>query len=186
MTYRNIISEGNGQDTELKLAWNLYKDDPENNLFPPSVLSHEHFNFTKHIHEDFDFFVKSVIESSLRLNEKSFIDFDGLYPKVLSPKINKFLYRLYFDNLFVGCSYGKELDLTKDSGECSLFQTTLTNNGICFSFNGQKPSDSFQNGKIVQSLEKITNETYPNVLFPGTGLHYGMIFLFCLTRFNVQ
>ena len=182
MAYKSLISSLIIQENDLFDAWNSYMENPQKNPFPPSKLSYEHFNFTKQIHENFDFFIKSVMESSLRLNGKSLLNFDGLYPKVLSPKNDYFLNFYFSHNLLFGCSYGKELDLKKTAGECSLFQTTLTNNGICYSFNGQKPSNSFQSGKIVQSLEKITHETYPNVMFQGPGLHDGRIFFLCFKK----
>ena len=59
---------------------------------------------------------------------------------------------------------------------CPLFKSVLTNNGICYSFNSQKPSFLWQNGKIVETLEEITNHDYQNHKFKGPELHDGSTF----------
>ena len=176
-----VLSYLHSQQKALTEAWKFYAENPTMNDFPPSKLSHDLFNFTNYIYDEFDVFVKAILESSLKLKDESFLNFDSLYPEILSPRRNikitteKYHFGKYFyDKLFFGCSYGEEIDFGKALGGCPLFQTVLTNNGICYSFNGQKPSHLFQDGKIVNTIETITNDVYPeNKMFQGPGLHDG-------------
>ena len=50
----------------------------------------------------------------------------------------------------------------------------LTSNGICYSFNGEKPSNYFNDGKIVNSLERLTKDDYPSIKFKGPGAGEGL------------
>ena len=170
-----MLSYFNTHRKEVIVAWENYLENPQNYSFPPSVLSHDLFNLTTFIYENFDFFIKAVVESSMKMEDRNLLDFKGLYDEFLSPKKESYQNRYFYEKLFFGCSYGKEMNLKTAKGDCHLFQRVLTNNGICFSFNGQKPSNSFNSGKIVETLEKHTDNVYPNRMFQGSELHDGML-----------
>ena len=161
---------------DLDMAWKEYMKNPDLSEFPPKKISHTMFNLTEYIYKDFEFFVRAILQSKLKTTEfRPFLDFEGLYDNLLAP-IEEWYYNNYFyQTLFFGCSYGKELKLDEINSVCDLFQTALTNNGLCYSFNGLKPSDAFRKGKIVETVEKITNESHPNFLFKGQEFNDGML-----------
>ena len=124
--------------------------------------------------ENFELYVKIMIESQLMLNTNKIFDYESLYPSILKPK-GRVLEesKIFFKNLFFDCRYGKPIELDNIYGNCELFRTVLTNNGICYSFNSKKPSDYYKDGKIVKTLENIANESYPIVKFKGPGTDAG-------------
>ena len=161
---------------KLESSWNKYIKNPDIHKFPPDIFSHNLFNLTGNIYKNTEFFVRAVIESQVKGTDKSFLDFTKLYPSILSPIRMQVEYNSFFEKLFFACRYGEELELFdfKVKKKCSLFHTSLTNNGICYSFNGEKFSDSFMSSKIVNTLKKITTEDYPNIMFNGSGFHDGI------------
>ena len=66
----------------------------------------------------------------------------------------------------------------KDSeaqGGCQYFDQSLTNNGLCYSFNALKPSSIWKSSKIINLLEGNAEEDDVDYRYGGTGATRGNI-----------
>ena len=93
--------------------------------------------------------------------DKNFVERNGLYDKII-----------------MGCSFREKL-MPKASktmellGGCKHFDQTLTSKGLCYSFNGVKPSSLWRPSKIVTVLEENFDVNHYHHNFSGTGANQG-------------
>ena len=87
-------------------------------------------------------------------------------------------YGLY-DKLLIKCAFQESIfKETLDRSICKDFQPVVTNNGICYSFNGIPTENLWQTSQIVDSMKNMIKFSGDNNKhFRGTGEVEGMFFL---------
>ena len=148
------------EHSDLGSMWYNYVTNSKEVPFPPTKRTHNIFNFTKFILEDFDTFVFAMKESHLTIQERRHdSSLQNLANKIFtSLNTEDFIDEYGFnDNLLLGCTYDKPLKNMKmtRNNRCNLFKPTLTNNGLCYSFNGLSSNILWNDGKVVQSFERM-------------------------------
>ena len=85
-----------------------------------------------------------------------------------------------FDKSIIQCSFKKRLAKTNQrkfvaSSGCELFQQTLTNNGLCYSFNALKSSNIWRPSKVIEAFERNLNRQQQKSLqnYAGAGTNEG-------------
>ena len=176
---------------ELIQLWGTYMDyileDETSQVrikFPPDITKFPSnpFDFTRYIKDDYSSFLQVYMHS---------------YPTVIdNPKMNlvwqKAAERMFgdtldnrivhgngmFDKLFLDCSFkGQFLKAGKPlTGNCDMFQPSLTSNGLCFSFNTNSTpssiwSNSFSFAKAIEEMGAIKPRKVLN--FAGAGANEG-------------
>ena len=86
-------------------------------------------------------------------------------------------YGLY-DKVIMGCSFRedltkKKLKDTESRGGCQYFQQSLTNNGLCYSFNTLKPSSIWKTSQLINLLEENAKKDDFDYRYGGTGATRG-------------
>lgn len=145
-------------------------------LFPPNSFENQ-FNYSVHIAEDFSTFLTSYIGSYPTAMKESLPVWLDTARKVFHKTLNKQtiekngLYdRVIMDCSFQGALMDKDADL---SGGCQYFDKTLTNKGLCHSFNGLAPSSLWKSSKLIATLEKNFDINHSHYKFSGTGSNQG-------------
>ena len=157
--------------------WENYMANPKDNPFPPTKKSHDIFNFTKFILEDFETFLFAIKESHLTTQESNKDSALRNIAKGIFSSLNTddFINKYGFNsNLLLGCTYDKSLDdmkMTEDN-RCNLFRPTLTNRGLCYSFNGLNSNILWNDGNVVQSFKKMFKSNHSMKKFGIAGMHY--------------
>ena len=180
------LSQAFSHYKNLSHLWREYIDSmSEDNLssdskFPPSLIQNQ-FDFSDHIVEDFSTFFK-VISGSFptALNgTKPSIWFEIAKAVFNDTKHQDFVetYGLY-DKFIMDCSFQedltkKKLKDTESRGGCQYFQQSLTNNGLCYSFNTLKPSSIWKTSQLIDLLEENAEEDYFDYRYGGTGATRG-------------
>ena len=150
-------------------------------IFPPSII-HNQFDFSHDIVEHFSTFFK-VISGSFptALKGTTPIWFETAKAVFNQTKSQDFveMYGLY-DKVVMDCSFQEDLTKKKfnDSeaqGGCQYFDQSLTNNGLCYSFNALKPSSIWKSSKIINLLEGNAEEDDFDYRYGGTGATRGNI-----------
>ena len=159
---------------------NVNDDKPISDLhFPPSII-HNHFNFSHHITEDLSTFFKVITGSfTTALKGTQPIWYETAKAVFNITKNQEFVetYGLY-DKVIMDCSFQE--DLTKkifknseSQGGCHYFNQSLTNNGLCYSFNALKPSSLWKPSKLIPLLEENARKDDFAHKFGGTGATRG-------------
>ena len=83
-----------------------------------------------------------------------------------------------YDKLVIQCSFKKRLAKIIEkksmlSGGCEHFDPSLTNNALCYTFNGGKPSSIWRPSKITEELEEIVKKGRTLQNFGGAGSNEG-------------
>ena len=86
-------------------------------------------------------------------------------------------YGLY-DKVIMGCSFQedltkKKLKDTESQGGCQYFDQSLTNNGLCYSFNALKPSTIWKPSQLIDLVEENVTKDYFDYRYGGTGATRG-------------
>ena len=159
---------------------NVNDDKPISDLhFPPSII-HNHFNFSHHITEDLSTFFKVITGSfTTALKGTQPIWYETAKAVFNITKNQEFVetYGLY-DKVIMDCSFQEDLTkkIFKDSesqGGCHYFNQSLTNNGLCYSFNALKPSSLWKPSKLIPLLEENARKDDFAHKFGGTGATRG-------------
>ena len=82
-----------------------------------------------------------------------------------------------YDKLIVDCEFRKDLGRKKvpdPFGGCDGFEPSLTTNGMCYTFNGEKTSESWKSSNITTTFADLfpTHSTN-NKTFGGSGTVQG-------------
>ena len=148
--------------------------------FPPSLIQNQ-FDFTHHIVEDLSTFFK-VISGSFptALNgTQSSIWFETAKAVFNDTKDQDFVERYgLYDKFIMGCSFREDLSKknlkdTESRGGCQYFDQSLTNNGLCYSFNALKPSTIWKPSQLIDLLEENVTKAYFDYRYGGTGATRG-------------
>ena len=148
----------------LKKLWKIYMYNSDTSDFPPKIQKNTLFNFTKHIKEDMSTFLTAYAVSFSNLISNTTI-WSGI-AKTLSKKINfeknvrvlgKYD-KLVFDCVFQEPLMSHKFDAHADEG-CTDFFPVLTNNGLCYSFNGIETSKfwkkALRDSDLLQSFSSV-------------------------------
>ena len=86
-------------------------------------------------------------------------------------------YGLY-DKFIMGCSFQEDLTKKKltdtgSQGGCQYFHQSLTNNGLCHSFNALKPSSIWKTSQLINLLEENAKKDDFDYRYGGTGATRG-------------
>ena len=146
--------------------WKKYMNDTEANIFPPEVQTNTLFNFTNYIKEDMSTFLLAYSASfpNLLRNETIWRDI----VKTLSVETNSendVRSNGTYDKLVVDCSFQEPIMSRKpDAFEgCTDVNPVLTDNGLCYSFNGIETSkvwsQSLRDAEILQSFSTVFGTT---------------------------
>ena len=78
----------------------------------------------------------------------------------------------------MGCSFQEDLTKrkwkdTESQGGCQYFHQSLTNNGLCYSFNSLKASTIWKPSRLIDLLEENVKEDYFDYRYGGTGATRG-------------
>ena len=170
----------NQECSDLKNLWKKYMEDPDNNDFPPEIHNNTLFNFTDFIKDDMQAFLAvyvgsfqtSVGQNHVHVHEKGhMVDIDygqqgnisGLWleaGKNVFQETNSVDFvkkNSFYDKLIMDCAFKKPL-MTKEAdvnGGCGEFSQSLTNNGICHSFNGMEPSKIWKDAEIIRAFNQV-------------------------------
>jgi hypothetical protein len=146
--------------------WRKYMNDTEANDFPPEIQKNTLFNFTNYIKEDMSTFLLAYSASfpNLLRNETIWRDI----VKVSSIEANsedEVRNNGTYDKLVVDCSFQEPLMSRKpDAFEgCTNMLPVLTDNGLCYSFNGIETSkvwnQTLRDSEILQSFSTVFGNT---------------------------
>ena len=157
--------------------------------FPPSIIQNQ-FNFSRHIAEDLATFFKVITGSfSTALKETQPIWFETAKAVFNITKNQDFVktHGLY-DKVIMDCSFQEDLTAKKfndfeSQGGCQYFDQSLTNNGLCYSFNAIKPSSIWKPSKLINLLEENARKDDFAYRFGGTGATRGN---FCAYSFFIS
>ena len=146
----------------LKNLWKIYINNSKTSDFPPKIQNNTLFNFTKHIKEDMSTFLAAYAVSFSNLISNETI-WSGI-AETLSKEINfeqngKELGK--YDKLVFDCVFQEPLMSHKfDADEgCTDFFPVLTDNGLCYSFNGIETSKvwkkALRDSDLLQSFSSV-------------------------------
>jgi hypothetical protein len=148
--------------------------------FPPSLIQNQ-FDFSSHIVEDFSTFFKVISGSfptALNGSQPS-IWFETAKAVFNDTKHQGFVekYGLY-DKVVMSCSFREDLTKkrlkdTESRGGCQYFHQSLTNNGLCYSFNALKPSSIWKTSQLINLLEENAKSDDFDYRYGGTGATRG-------------
>ena len=148
--------------------------------FPPSLVQNQ-FDFTDHIVEDLSTFFKVISGSfpTAMNGTQPSIWFETAEAVFNDTKDQSFVERYgLYNKLIMGCSFRedptkKRLKDTESQGGCKYFHQSLTNNGLCYSFNALKPSSIWKTSQLIDLLEENAKENYFDYRYGGTGATRG-------------
>ena len=160
---------------------NLINQQTSNSIseFSPNKISNV-FNHSQFILRDIPTFLRVIAGShSTATKRKSPVwQWIGstVFKDTVDQKIveNKGLY----DKSVIRCSFNKRVvkNVNKHSplsGGCELFQHSLTNNGLCYSFNGLGSSDIWRPSKLIEAFDKDFKNHVPQQNYAGAGTNEG-------------
>ena len=187
-----IYDRGNGNLSQtfrnhknLSHLWREYigsmnEDNPSSDsIFPPSIVKND-FDTSNEIIEHFETFFK-VITGSFPTAQKGTqpIWFKTAKAVFSQTKDQDFVetYGLY-DKSVMDCSFQEDLtkkkfNASEAQGGCQYFEQSLTNNGICYSFNALKPSGIWKPSKLIDLLDENTKNDTFDYRYGGTGATRG-------------
>ena len=160
-----------GSRNEVKLS--------SDSIFPPSII-HNQFDYTQLIVEHFPTFFKVITGSfPTALKGTQPIWFETAKAVFNETKDRGFveMYGLY-DKSVMDCSFQedlakKEFKASEVQGGCQYFEQSLTNNGLCYSFNAFKPSSIWRPSKLINLLEENAKKDNFDYRYGGTGATRG-------------
>ena len=159
------------QYKKLLILWDVYMttymENSHDAIFPPNIEKNTYFDFTSYIKTDMESFIRSVA-ASFRVASKDSFETWGKTAKAVfqdtADDPNETTNGLY-DKLIVDCSFRKDLKKKKFSqnnsdGGCEGFKPTLTTNGLCYTFNGQRPSEIWKPTRVIDEFTNIFPSTH--------------------------
>ena len=180
------LSQAFSHYKNLSHVWRKYIDSMNGekmnveSKFPPSLIQNQ-FDFSNDIVEDLSTFFK-VISGSFPTALKETqprIWFDTA-KVVFNDTLHRDFVEKYglYDKVIMGCSFREDLTKkkqksTESQGGCQYFDQSLTNNGLCYSFNALKPSTIWKPSQLIDLLEENVSEDYFDYRYGGTGATRG-------------
>ena len=146
----------------LKNLWTVYMNDSKTSDFPPKIQNNTLFNFNKHIKEDMSTFLAAYAVSFPNLIRNTTIWSEiakTLSKEIKFEKNDKTLGK--YDKLVFDCVFQEPLmshKFDEDEG-CTDFFPVLTDNGLCYSFNGIETSkvwkEALRDSDLLQSFSSV-------------------------------
>ena len=158
----------------------MNEDNPSSDsIFPPSIVKND-FDNSNEIVEHFETFFKVITGSfPSALKGTQPIWFKTAKAVFSQTKDQDFVetYGLY-DKSVMDCSFQEDLtkkkfNASEAQGGCQYFEQSLTNNGICYSFNALKPSGIWKPSKLINLLDENTKNDTFDYRYGGTGATRG-------------
>ena len=178
------------QYKKLMFLWGKYMDVVDKNMsfaaasFPPNIMKND-FNFTQIIAEDFSTFLKIVIASHPSALKKDLTTWTDLsrvvFNKTLDPEyVNE---NGVHDEFIMDCSFSRNMlkkstKLSELSGGCDYFDRTLTNKGVCYSFNAGDQLNAWKPSKITKVFHDFVETNHADHRFAGAVSNEGNNFQF--------
>ena len=148
--------------------------------FPPNKIENP-FNFSTYIFDDLSMFLKVYTGSFPTALEDSHSTWKETAESVFNETMEmEFVKRNgLYDKLIMDCSFQEKLmkRSSKDTelfGGCEYFHHSLTSNGVCYSFNGLRPSLSWNFSKVIEVFEENFEANDLEYRFGGTGASRGI------------
>ena len=62
-----------------------------------------------------------------------------------------------YDKLIIDCAFKKSLQRNKQpsNGGCDIFEPSITTNGLCYTFNGQRSSEIWKPSKMMTAFSHL-------------------------------
>ena len=148
--------------------------------FPPSLIQNQ-FDFSNYIVEDLSTFLKVISGSfptSLNGTQTS-TWFETAKTVFNDTKHLDFVEKYGLcDKCIMTCSFQEDLTKKKlkdneSRGGCQYFHQSLTNNGLCYSFNALKPSSIWKTSQLIDLLEENDENDDFDYRYGGTGATRG-------------
>ena len=130
--------------------------------FPPDIQNNTFFNFTNYIKDDMSTFLTAYATSFPNLSRNTTV-WSGIAKKLSSKTNSENDVRDYgkYDKLIIDCVFQEPLMTHKfDADEgCTDFFPVLTDNGLCYSFNGIETSkvwkEALRDSDLLQSFSSV-------------------------------
>ena len=173
------------QYKKLMFLWEQYMDAVDKNAsfpaasFPPNIMKND-FNHTQRIADDFSTFLKVFIgshHSALKEDLTTWTELSSLvFNKTLDPEYIK--ENGNYNEFIMDCSFTRNMlkKSTKSSelsSGCDYFDRTLTNKGVCFSFNAGDQLNAWKTSKITKAFQKFVESNHIDHRFAGAGSNEG-------------
>ena len=147
---------------DLKNQWKIYMNDFKATNYPPDVLNNTGFNFTSHIKKDMSTFLLAYATSFPNLSRNTTV-WREIAKRLYNETNSENDVRKYgkYDKLIIDCAFQQSLMSHKfDAFEgCTDLFPVLTNNGLCYSFNGIETSklwsQTLSDSEILQTFSKV-------------------------------
>ena len=178
------------QYKKLMFLWGKYMDVVDKNMsfaaasFPPNIMKND-FNFTQRIAEDFSTFLKVVIGSHPSALKKDLTTWTELSRVVFNKTLDPEYVKENGDNneFIMDCSFTtnmlkKSTKLSELSSGCEYFDRTLTNKGVCYSFNAGDQLNAWKPSKITKVFHDFVETNHVDHRFAGAGSNEGTNFQF--------
>ena len=184
----------NTECLNMKKLWKKYMTTFNATDFPPAIGNNTLFNYTNSIKDDISMFLAiyaASFQTSLNQNQvqkdNKITSNETTQIPLLLRETGKKVFKqtesddyvkknTFYDRLIMDCAFKTPL-MTKNTNAisgCGEFYQSLTNNGICHSFNGVDPLKLWRDAEIVQAFNKNfgSHQTKPHK-FRGSGASEG-------------
>ena len=168
-TSSSNMSKGFKEYKEISHAWSQYvsemneKQPTSLHNFPPNMMANP-FNYSKFIFQDLSTFMKISSGSHTTASRQTTSTWKGLANSFFKQTINDGVVenKGMFDKNILKCSFKKKVAKTTQkklaiSSGCEIFQQSLTNNGLCYTFNGLKSINVWRPSKLTETFHRVLN-----------------------------
>ena len=148
--------------------------------FTPKMKVNQFFNFTKHITKDITTFLSAIHGSFLTASNETLPIWINVSKDLFSSKnvLDGTSGKSSYDKLIMQCGFKEDILKQKkavtDAG-CQLFTTSLTTNGLCYSFNGETTSNTWKSSEVTNSIEELFHMRKSTEVFEEAGINEGML-----------
>ena len=172
------------QYKKLLGLWSKYMknlDKPDSDaVFEFEMGNTTFFNFTRYIKEDMDTFLKEISGSFPTTSRET----NSLWKNAAHDIFGHTKHDDYvrtnglYDKLVVDCTFKKnllkkEFAIVELDGGCDNFLPTLTSNGMCQTFNGLRPLESWKSAEVVNVFTDVFPKLHIGEKFGGAGIAEG-------------
>jgi hypothetical protein len=134
------------------------------------------YNYSEYIRKDLSTFVRIVAGSFPTAWENDNQLWRTTAKKVFNDTVDEnYNSERFYDKLIIQCSFQNRLE--KNSGGCELFSQSVTNNGLCQTFNGVYPSSIWHPSQLTDGLENFLDNYQSLQNYGGAGANEGNILL---------
>ena len=172
--YKNLL-----EDWERYLM-KVYRNDPDAR-FTQSMASNKMSNFTRYIEVDIKTFLIAIHGSQLSPSENPLPIWRNISQKLFKnlENENDVSRNGHYDRLIMECTLRRNL-LKKNHFDhggrgCDIFLPTLTSKGLCYTFNGQTPSETWIPTNLTAAFQSLFPSIHSNEYYHGAGQTEGKV-----------